>query len=279
MKWGIVVDSGCDLSIKDIVNDEMDTTIVPLSFTVGDESIIDDEETDPKTLLAAMKANKDGAKSACPAPAAWQEAYEKSENVICITLTSGLSGTYNSAVLGKGLAEEENPNINVHVVDSHAVGGVEALLVFKTVELIKQGLSFEEVVEKIDEYNRTLKLIFNLGSYENLIKTGRMNAFVGGIAERLNIKVYATNSPEGTIVMGKKAKGSKAIYRHMIDRIAVEKDINGLPVVISHCQNEEGAQLFASMLKEKFSPSEIIIKPCRCLTSFYTLEGGIIVGY
>ncbi|MCF0114684.1 MAG: DegV family EDD domain-containing protein [Erysipelotrichaceae bacterium] len=279
MEWGIVADSSCELKLKDIENNYVDTTIVPLSFVVGDKNFVDTDDQDPKEMLEAMKACKDEAKSACPSPAAFEEAFRKSKKVICITVTSGLSGTYNSALVGKGMAEEEDPDIQIHVVDSHATGGLLALLIYKCLELMKPGVPFEEVVEKIDEYNRSLKLIFCLGSYENLIKTGRMNPFVGGIVERLNIKVYCTNNYEGQIVMGKKAKGTKAIYRLMVERMMEEKDITNLPVVISHCQNQEGAELLASMIQEQMHPCRIEIIPCKCLCSFYTLEGGVIVGY
>ena len=232
MKWNIVGDSSCDLLPRK-VNDDIDIDIVPLTIVVGDKYFRDDENIDTKELLAAMKAEKRASSTACPSPRDFYESFVKADNSFCFTLTGALSGTYNAACLGRDMVREEFPEKNIHVVDTQATGGKLVLLMKKAEELIKQGLSFEEICPLIDEYNKDTDLIFALGGYDNLVKTGRMSRIAGILATNLGIRAVAW-AVNGEIEVVKKPRGERAAIEAMIALMNGKKDMTGRPVVIHH---------------------------------------------
>ena len=112
-------------------------------------------------MMREMYASSEAARSACPSPEAYLSAYRDAENVIVLTLTGGMSGSYNSAVIGEKMLKEENENVNIHIVNTLSAGGQIDLFLLKINELIKEGLSFDEVVSKVNEYQKNTKLIFS----------------------------------------------------------------------------------------------------------------------
>lgn len=282
MKWGIVVDSSCDLRTEDFKEMDIDFSIVPLKILVGDKEYVDDNEIQVNDLLKDMKACKGASQTACPSPGDFIEAYKKSENVICFALTSALSGTYNSGELAKNMLNDENPAINVHVCDSKSTAGNLVMLINKAIELIKSGKTFDEISEQIEEYKKTIQLVFTLGSYDNLIKTGRMSNFAGAVASTLNIRAVCIKTPEGEIKVVKKARGQKAAYNAMIEIMKKYKDSDDIGkdmISISHCNNFEGATYIKELIENEFDTCKVEIRDCKGLTTFYTMEGGILVGY
>src|SRR5699024_12329502 len=127
------------------------------------------------------------------------------ENVSSFTLSTELSESYNSAKQGKQIALEENPEANIHVFDSKSAGGEIDLLVFKAIELAKEGLNFHEVVDGLNKYHEKTYVGYMLKSIENLVKNGRVNKIVGSLVGLLNIHVIGIRSEEGTIEMSNRA--------------------------------------------------------------------------
>lgn len=277
MKWNIVLDSSCDLT-KAEQNGKIGIEIVPLSIIVGEQSFRDDDNINTEKLLSAMKAEKEASSTACPSPADFCNAFLKAENSICVTLTGELSGTYNSAVLGREMAIETNPEINIHIIDSKATAGKMVLIKEKACELIEKGLDFNEVCNSLDKYISETHLVFALGGYDNLVKTGRMSKIAGIMATKLGIRAVAV-AKDGKIEVVKKPRGEKNAIDAMIEIMQDKKDMKGRNVVISHCRNDEGASYMKSMLQEKLNVGNVRIIKCKGLTSFYTMEKGIIVGY
>lgn len=277
MKWNIVLDSSCDLT-KAEQSGEIGLEIVPLSIIVGEKSFRDDDDIDTNELLNAMKAEKEASSTACPSPADFCNAFLKAENSICVTLTGELSGTYNSALLGKEMALETNPEINIHIIDSKATAGKMVLIKEKACELIESGLSFDEVCTALDKFNNETHLVFALGGYDNLVKTGRMSKIAGIMATKLGIRAVAI-AKDGKIEVAKKPRGEKNAIDAMIEIMQEKKEMKNSNVVISHCKNEEGASYMKKMLKEKLNVAKVRIIECKGLTSFYTMEKGLIVGY
>ena len=153
MSYRIIADSCCDKTqyIKDMDN----ITFVPLTLSVGDYTIPDDDNFDQDDFIGRMKASDTVAKTACPAPDAWAKAFDcAEEDVYVITITDKLSGTYNSALQGKTLFEEENEGKkkNIHVFNSLATSGIESLVVEEINRLASQGADFDTVVKEIEDY-------------------------------------------------------------------------------------------------------------------------------
>ena len=163
------------------------------------EEIIDDETFDQADFLAKVAASKESVKSACPAPESYMEAYSKADDIYVVTLSAELSGSYNSAVLGKNLYEEENGTKNIHVVNSRGAATTQVLIARKLNEYASQGMPFEEVVDKIEEYTTSLRTYFVLETLEVLRKNGRLSRLSATIAGALNIKPVMIGTRDGVI--------------------------------------------------------------------------------
>ena len=125
-----------DSSSNTLSDPARNLVVVPLTLTFGEENMLDDEKLDISEFLAKMEANNEAGKTAAPSIQRWLDALEGSENAIIVTLTSGLSGTYSSALQAKDIYLEQHPHANVIVVDSRSAGpelevvleGIEALI-------------------------------------------------------------------------------------------------------------------------------------------------------
>lgn len=277
MKWNIVLDSSCDLT-KDEQKGEVGIEIVPLSIIVGEKCFIDDDNINTQKLLNAIKEDEEASSTACPSPNDFCKAFLKAENSICITLTGELSGTFNCAVLGKEMALEQNPDLNIHLIDSKATAGKMVLIKEKALELIANGLDFDNICKELDKFNAETHLVFALGGYDNLVKTGRMSKIAGIMATKLGIRAVAI-AKDGKIEVAKKPRGEKNAVTAMIEIMQNQKNMAGRDVVISHCQNQKGAEYMKTLLEEKLDVGNVRIIKCKGLTTFYTMEKGLIVGY
>ena len=272
MKFKIVADSSCDLR-KDYINDkDVGFDIVPLTINIDNESFVDDENLDISKMLVSIKNSKEAAKTSCPSPYFFNKSYEQAEHVFVVTISSKLSGTYNSAYLGS-----IDSNSKVHVIDSKGTSGMMVLLVDKLYELIKKGLSFDEIKDLIDEYQKTLNLFFVLDKFDNLVKNGRMSKLTAIAATALFIKPLCL-AIDGQIGIYEKPRTMKSALIRLVHNIG-EKCNNFSKCVITHCNNIENADLVKKMILEKYDFKEVVIIDMKGLCSFYALENGIIVSF
>ncbi len=278
MKWNIVLDSSCDLRKEDAKGD-IGFSVVPLSIIVGGREFVDDENLSIDELLSAMEIEKKASSSACPSPESFLEEFKKAENTICVTMTSALSGTNNSARIAKEMLAEISPEKNVHIIDSHSTAGKMVLMKRKAEDLIEEGKEFSEICDILDALNENLHLTFALGGYDNLIKTGRMSKIAGILATSLGIRAVAIATSAGEIEVVKKPRGENNAINAMADIMAETKNMQNMPIVISHCKNYEGALAAKEVFKTKLKTDDITIVDCKGLTTFYTMEKGLIIGY
>ena len=272
MKFKIVADSSCDLR-KDCINDkDVGFDIVPLTINIDNESFVDDENLDISKMLVSIKNSKEAAKTSCPSPYFFNKSYEQAEHVFVVTISSKLSGTYNSAYLGS-----IDSNSKVHVIDSKGTSGMMVLLVDKLYELIKKGLSFDEIKDLIDEYQKTLNLFFVLDKFDNLVKNGRMSKLTAIAATALFIKPLCL-AIDGQIGIYEKPRTMKSALIRLVHNIG-EKCNNFSKCVITHCNNIENADLVKKMILEKYDFKEVVIIDMKGLCPFYALENGIIVSF
>ena len=129
MTWKIVSDSGCDYRELEDIALETSFESVPLTIQVGEEVFIDNAALDIDTMMDKMYATSTASKSACPSPDDYLQAFAGADNIFVVTITGTLSGSHNSAQVAKKLYLEENPNVNIHVIDSLSAGGEVDLIV------------------------------------------------------------------------------------------------------------------------------------------------------
>ena len=239
MSYKIAIDS-CGELLNEWKDDERIES-VPLTLMVGGESIIDDETFDQKDFLKKVAACLECPKSACPSPERYMKAYEcEADHIYAVTLSSELSGSYNSAVLGKSLFLEDNPGKKIHVFNSRSASGGESLIAMKIVECEEKGLSFEKIIETVDKYIEEMSTFFVLENLETLRKNGRLSRVKALVASALKIKPVMGSTPEGSICQLDQARGMNKAIVKMVEHVG-EKGINihEKTVAITHCNCPE----------------------------------------
>ncbi len=279
MKWNIVADSSCDIVELPNLAPDAEFTIAPLKIYVGDKEFVDNAALDPLVQLEAMKTNKSTTSTACPAPFEWAAEFEKGEFCFGVTISSQLSGSYNSAIVARDMVLEKYPEKKIHIFDSRGTSGEEILLLVRINSLIKAGRDFDEIVNEVEQYNNTLQLTFVLFNYTNLIKSGRMSPITGAIATRLGIRAVAMKTPKGEISVLSKQRGDNKVYNYIVHQMAGMKDLKNSTIIISHVRNEEGARKIKALRAEHYGATNVAIIPCRGLCTFYADDGGLIISY
>ena len=277
MSYKIAIDS-CGELLDEWKNDERIESI-PLTLTVGGENIIDDATFDQKDFLKKVADCPECPKSACPSPECYMKAYEcEAEHIYAVTLSAELSGSYNSAILGKNLLLEEQPEKKVHVFNSKSASGGQSLIAMKIIECEEKGLSFGEVVSEVEKYIEEMSTFFVLENLETLRKNGRLSRVKALVASALKIKPVMGSTPEGTICQLDQARGMNKAIVKMVDHIG-EKGIN-IPektVAITHCNCPERAKMLEEAIREKLHPAKIVVMDTAGVSSMYANDGGVIV--
>ncbi len=279
MKWKIVADSSCDLRPHMMEEEGIGFGVAPLKIIVGDTEYVDDENLDLPKMLEHMKQHKGASSSACPSPDEFLSEFEEGDNIIAIIMTSALSGTYNCAVNAQKLAKERWPEKNIHVIDTRSTATTMVMMIKKVKELIKSGLSFQEVCDAADAYLKTIGFLFALGSYDNLIKSGRMSKIAGIVATTLNIRAVATATSEGTIEVIEKPRGESGAIKKIIALMKAKGTVGDKPVLITHCFNENGANTLKAAIEQEFSGVDVEIYHARGLVSYYSNIGALLLSF
>ena len=278
MKYKIIEDS-CGELTPEMKQDERFASAA-LTLEVGADTIVDDDSFDQADFLAKVAASKESVKSACPALESYMEAYSKADDIYVVTLSAELSGSYNSAVLGKNLYEEENGTKNIHVVNSRGAATTQVLIARKLNEYASQGMPFEEVVDKIEEYTTSLRTYFVLETLEVLRKNGRLSRLSATIAGALNIKPVMIGTRDGVIQKAAQARGMKKALAKMVEHMGSEgRDLTRRQFVISHCNCYERAVYVKELIKKHLHAEDVDIVDTKGVSSLYACDGGIIVSY
>lgn len=277
MSWAIVADSSCNL--RGFTPQAPDTVyaVAPLKVLVGSQEYVDNEQLDVSALNRAVAAESTASSSACPSAGEWAERFRLADNVIVITISANLSGSYEAAVMAKGLVEEEGPR-NIHIVNSRAAGGKLEYLVTVLDRYLTTNPTFEDACAFIDQAEEASQVLFSLSSYDNLTKSGRMPKAAGLIANKLSIRILGIASSEGTIKIVAPTRGPKKTVAKIVSAMKSDGYQGGL-VFIDHVENEKGAQELADKIRETWPSAEIQILPCGGLCSYYAEQSGLIIGY
>ncbi|QUH25590.1 DegV family protein [Serpentinicella alkaliphila] len=278
MSFKIVADSSCDLTKE--LKEKMDVGLVPLTIEVDNKTFVDNQDINVKTLIQAMKDSKLGFKTACPSPADFMNEYEKADNVFVVTLSSALSGTYNSAMMAKEMMLENVSDKFIHVFDSLSASVAETLVSIKIHELIEANHDKFEIVNKVENYIKEMKTFFILDSLDNLIKTGRINKIVGQVATALNIKPIMGADDDGSIKLVEKIRGSKKAFKRLAEIIGEQgSKLEDKIIAISHCNALEKAEALKLDIQQRYNFKKIIIVEMAGLSTAYANDGGIIVAF
>lgn len=277
MAYKIIGDSCTD--ITEGMKQEGFVSLVPLTLNIEGEEIIDDETFDQKQFIEKMKKSPECPKSACPSPKRYMQEFEGQEECYVVTISSRLSGSYNSAVLAKSMYLEEHPEAKIEIVDSRSASCGQMLLAVKLKELKEKGLKFAEVQKKIAEFRDNMQTKFVLESLDNLRKNGRLGRVTFAICNVLNIRPVMA-AEEGEIIKIDQTRGHNKALMRMIEHIEKDaRDVANKILGISHCNNRERAEMVKQEILKRLPFKDCIIVNTAGVATLYANEGGIIVSY
>lgn len=273
-KLKIVSDSSSDL----LKLDNADFDFSPMKILTDEREFVDDRNLDINEMATYLENYKGKSRTSCPNPSDWLEAFGDADDIICVTITSALSGSYNSACVAKQIYEAENEGKRVFVLDTLSAGPEITLIVKKLEEYLKNGMNYDTVCGHIKAYIKQTGLVFMLKSLNNFANNGRVSPLVARIAGFAGICIVGKASDEGTLEPTHKCRGEARSIETIIKDLSAMGLKNG-KVSIAHCQNEEGALKLKDLIAEKFKNAQVEIHKLRGLCSFYAEKGGFLVGF
>ena len=276
--YKIIADSSCDLTSLDHLTTNALFGRAPLRVIVGETEYVDEPGLDTRDMMDAVYSFKGKTGSACPSPEEYAEHCRQVDEAYIVTISSNLSGSYNSAVLARDLVLAEHPEKKIHIFDSLSAGPELTLIVEEIARLADSGLPFEMVCSEVERYQKRTALLFQLNSLENLTKNGRVSKMAGMTAKLLGIHMIGIASDEGTVQPLHKCRGSEKTYKLVLQEMR-ERGFSGGRVVLGHAFQEKGAEMMRNLILADFPSANITVMPLSGLCCYYAEEGGLLIGF
>ncbi|CAM3363024.1 DegV family protein [Paenibacillus lupini] len=254
----IVTDSASDIPLQ--LREELGIEMVPLKILFGEETYYDAVTMNTEQFFDKVAASSQLPTSSQPSPMEFQEAYERilqedpNASIISIQLSSAVSGTYQSAVIGSSMVEGE-PDITV--LDSKTASYAYGMRVVAAARMAKEGASKEAILAEIDRMQRSTELYFLVDTLEYLQRGGRIGKASALIGSILNIKPILSLDKDGMVYAVDKVRGSKKAMLRIIDML--EQACGSEPVIltIACTTGKEAAMEFGEMIKSRFNVQEV----------------------
>jgi len=274
MNYKIVTDSSSNIFSFDGIAHES----VPLKIITSQAEYVDTAALDVEAMVNEIKVTKGRSGTSCPNAADWMNAFEGADRVFAITITSNLSGSYNTAAQAAEEYVQLHPDAKVRVIDTLSTGPEMRLMAEFIRNCVARGLEFEAICDEADAYLKHTHLLFSLESLTNLARNGRTSPAVAKIAGVLGIRLVGAASDVGTLEPLHKSRGEdkaiKTLYAEMKSR-----GFEGGKLRIAHCFNLGAAEKLSSLAKAEYPGCDVEIEPCGALCSFYAERGGMLVGF
>jgi len=272
----IITDTGSDLP-KQLLED-YNISMLPLVVQLNNEEYLDRSNIEPKQLYTHMK---DGAvpKTAQVPPVLIKETLSSfarnGKKALYITLSSGLSGTYQTAVLMKNEVLEEYPDAQIEIFDSQAASLGYGLMVYEAAKEAKEGKSLNEILQTLEHFRNHLELIFTVDDLEYLLRGGRVSKTAAVMGTLLKIKPVL-QMKEGKLFPLEKLRGKKKVLGRMIELMKERgKSLQDITIGISHADDTETAQALKELIIEETGNKNILITMIGCAIGAHTGPGTI----
>jgi DegV family protein with EDD domain len=278
MSYLILCDSCTDFT--DAMEKDPHFVRIPLTLHIGEEDIIDDETFDQASFLKKVAEYPDASKSSCPSPEKFMDYFEKADEIYIVTLSSHLSGSFNSAELAKSMYLEKHPDKKIHVFDSKSASAGQSLIALEIQKRTINGLPFEQIVNEVTDFLNTMGTKFVLETLEVLRKNGRLSNVTAMLVNALNIKLVMTSDGNGEIAKTSQARGMKKAIQKMAEAIKEDAvDPENRTLFISYCNNKERAEFVKDAILSVLPFKDVLIAPTGGVSSLYAADGGIVVCY
>lgn len=259
--YKIITDSGCDLP-KDLL-ERLDVNAVPLTVNFRGEVRGDSVDEGIRQLYADLRAGEVATTSAVN-PSRWAETMEPvleaGKDLLVLTFTSGLSTTYQSAVIAAGELAEQYPDRKIKVVDTLCASLGQGLLVWYVCQKRDEGLSLDELAQWTEENRYRLCHWFTVDDLMFLKRGGRVSATTALVGTMLKIKPVLHVDDEGHLISMSKARGRKASIEALAAKaVELGAGYDNSTMFICHGDCIEDAEHLAALVKEKCGVKEVFI--------------------
>lgn len=270
----IVTDTSSDLfGLKSV-----EFACAPMKIITAEREFVDDETLNVDEMVDFLDTYKGKSKSSCPNTGDWLEAFGDADDIFCVTITGGLSGSYNSACAAKQIYESEHEGRRVFVLNTRSAGPEVTLIVEKIEEYVASATPYDEICHKITQYLKKTGLVFMLKSLKTFANNGRVSPIVARLVGIAGICIVGKASDEGTLEPMHKCRGERRSLETLVEDLEAEGFRSG-KISIGHCQNESAAEQLKALILAKFRDVQIEIHKFRGLCSFYAEKGGVLVGF
>lgn len=259
----IITDSSCDLAREYI--DDNNIGLLSLVLNLNGKVVKDDlgKTLSYKDFYGQMREGATPTTSQVNAHEFEEEFLEHVKNgdsIICITISSALSGTFNSANIAKNNILEEYPDAKILLVDSLSVASGQGLLVVKACEMRDRGANEEEIVTWLEENKKKIIHSFVVDSLSHLKRGGRISGATAAIGGLLNIKPSLYIDNDGKVAQGEKIKGKKKVLRYLVNEVK-EKATNNENETLYICHGDclEDAKALKNMILEEVKFKNVVI--------------------
>lgn len=256
-------------------------TVIPFTFHTesGEQSCMDTASFDAKAFYTAMRNGEKVTTSQIP-PQRFVEnirpMLENGEDVLFVSMSSGISGSYASSKIAANQLAEEFPERKILTVDTYSASLAEGIVVMRAVECRKEGLSIDETYQILRALRHRIAQIFTVGDLRYLKRTGRLSNLEAAVGTVLQIKPLLKGDPQGKIVCFAKVRGRQRAIEEMAKRyeeLVVSPETQ--TVCISHADCEADAQILASMLRRSKAPKDILIVDYEPVTGSHVGPGAL----
>lgn len=264
----IITDSVCDLHHEYI--EKYDISVLPLKILFNNTVFTDGVDIDSRYMFDRLKETGEFPKTSQVTPGEFITEFERAlgefDEIICITMSSVLSGTYNSAQAAKKQLSDKN----IHVVDSKGVTLGMGLMVIEAARMAQGKHTAQEILDKVDYMKENIEYLLILDTLEYLYKGGRISKTQYLISNLLNIKVILTVK-NGELIAKDKVRGRKKAVKYISDYLAKnDYDLNDKTIGINHANDPEYMAELEDSILSRYKPREIIRSEVGCTVAAYS---------
>ena len=274
MKIKLVADSSANLTSLS----HCQFSSAPLKVIVGNREFVDDEKINVPLMLQTLNEHKGNTSTACPSVQDWLDTFGDADFVLGVSITSSLSGCYNTASIAAQEYQVAHPNRKAFILDSLSTGPEMELILEKYRELILANKPYDTICEEIQQYLTHTHLVFSLESLSNFAKNGRVSPATAAAVGFLGIRIVGKASDQGTLEPLHKCRGEKKALQQLLSTMCAS-GYHGGKVRIAHTENPQAAASMAELLREKYPDCDLHIRKNRGLCSYYAETGGLLIGY
>jgi DegV family protein with EDD domain len=278
-KVKILVDSSADIPLE--IAQSLGIGIIPMPVNIGERSYLEGVDLKVESFYNSFKEFTELPKTSQPnlqdVVNSYREAGSGGNSVIAVHLSSGLSGTVQTANLAKEMLKDE---VKIAVIDSLGASLGVGMMAINAAEQAAEGVDFDEIITSLEQDRAKMRYVFTLDTLEYLIKGGRVSKVSGMVGTLLDIKPLLHITEQGKIEGYGKVRGRRASLRKLAEQISSEiKHPESQVIGISHSMCQEDSQILAEEIRAKIEIKGIIFSTIGCTVGSHTGPGCVALFY